>query len=1165
MKTRYFSVLTTQPELLYGLGEDGNISSAHDDTAPNIDVHTRYTDAFEVTGVKMGGCSCRGTASRADAGGAGLPWGVCREPLELAYFKRTTPGEQRCANMHLQQVAKELGVWYCTPPQNILIINNTPVHLELGIQPVIINGPTSQQGSFKTPKVGEIKRGNSSVLANQHQSTRLPEAGVVVKHRVLLPVRVIRLSTNYTNGLGIGKVELKEVNPHLRGGRVENHLGKTTPSSPDRDSNLDLPVLSSRAQHDKRPSAVSCQSAPKKPWGYCNHLYSSPMASLVLSDSSQLTDNSFEKTTASQTELEALGVEPETSGPEVTSCNVLIAEPGSWEMHLWLAPVVFQWAGSIYLQHYLYNAEMLYWNLLTAVDDTGTVKHRHLSKSRFRIFDDHNIFISRCRDKATGRRGEERLAGMVREGDEGWEESTRCRLESRLKEGGGCKGQNDKYRDIRIRHWILARARERSVKQKALFNASAREWARVLVNGVMSSTTPELHQTWDGSSCCYLSPSMSESMLYLWNWGDEHLKGDESPSSISTACSEAGIRQRTSQLESKRGRPRAEIISHLIVEGSTSPSAIKCTYCNRVFPREKSLQAHLRTHTERTGRENLTFILADPESSVGPRKQEFLDQVSISGKIRDVQLTNEEQEFHTENAHILVTILVATEHSLRVVSEKLINAYILVKSHSCEMRFTHANRHCPQHPFGGIHRSDDFVLRPVESNPEQSSEVLRWLERYKLEREERTPSKTPTKITQKRYKTKKREIENENTSSPLKKPKFRKDLSNEMEQQENREQITVADTRDSGPRQTTDVQQSVRSGCSLLLLHFSPRRDVETYPTRHHWRKDQSNQTINSPLSSVNYTSSDNSLPSPSNRFPVSSPKYARDVQLHERPQVPEPTRSPPASNDWDALHRGPSQHIVHDELQLIRSRGRNPLLVPRLSHMCRKPIASGSQPALHYAIWFHTRHDWGDGTQDVLEIAKNIEPNTLTTSTGKERSKPLDMKAGPLAFTSPSWTSLFRRDWVGGSLRFALNAFFRVTIFLGSPSLVLPQGTSGTHLCGLTCTATHPNLQSPKGRIERLDNGPQGEFGGVPRGGLLGGTGGGGDFNEGVNPCTNFGATITALPVCASSLLRPCEGPGSELPVRFGSTVPADSKVSAATKDSVTPFLGTTRTILGS
>nr|CAD7567845.1 unnamed protein product [Timema californicum] len=51
-------------------------------------------------------------------------------------------------------------------------------------------------------------------------------------------------------------IELEEVNPHLRGGRVENHLGKSTPSSPDKDSNLDLPVLSSRAQHDKRVSQL---------------------------------------------------------------------------------------------------------------------------------------------------------------------------------------------------------------------------------------------------------------------------------------------------------------------------------------------------------------------------------------------------------------------------------------------------------------------------------------------------------------------------------------------------------------------------------------------------------------------------------------------------------------------------------------------------------------------------------------------------------------------------------------------------------------------------------------------------------------------------------------------------------------------------------------------
>ncbi|CAG2063853.1 unnamed protein product, partial [Timema podura] len=51
-------------------------------------------------------------------------------------------------------------------------------------------------------------------------------------------------------GQELGGLNLKEVNPHLRGGEVENHLGKTSPSSPDRDSNLDLPVLGGRAQHD---------------------------------------------------------------------------------------------------------------------------------------------------------------------------------------------------------------------------------------------------------------------------------------------------------------------------------------------------------------------------------------------------------------------------------------------------------------------------------------------------------------------------------------------------------------------------------------------------------------------------------------------------------------------------------------------------------------------------------------------------------------------------------------------------------------------------------------------------------------------------------------------------------------------------------------------------
>nr|CAD7428879.1 unnamed protein product [Timema monikensis] len=69
---------------------------------------------------------------------------------------------------------------------------------------------------------------------------------------VKVTYRSTELSFRFPELTRIGKVELEEVNSHLRGGRVENHLGNTPPSSPDRDSNLDLPVLSSRAQHDKR-------------------------------------------------------------------------------------------------------------------------------------------------------------------------------------------------------------------------------------------------------------------------------------------------------------------------------------------------------------------------------------------------------------------------------------------------------------------------------------------------------------------------------------------------------------------------------------------------------------------------------------------------------------------------------------------------------------------------------------------------------------------------------------------------------------------------------------------------------------------------------------------------------------------------------------------------
>nr|CAD7589329.1 unnamed protein product [Timema genevievae] len=58
----------------------------------------------------------------------------------------------------------------------------------------------------------------------------------------------------------LGRLNLEEVNPHFVEGEWNNHLGKTTPSSPDRDSNLDLPVLGGLAQHEYRVSQLRHRS-----------------------------------------------------------------------------------------------------------------------------------------------------------------------------------------------------------------------------------------------------------------------------------------------------------------------------------------------------------------------------------------------------------------------------------------------------------------------------------------------------------------------------------------------------------------------------------------------------------------------------------------------------------------------------------------------------------------------------------------------------------------------------------------------------------------------------------------------------------------------------------------------------------------------------------------
>nr|XP_006001957.1 PREDICTED: zinc finger protein 367 [Latimeria chalumnae] len=104
------------------------------------------------------------------------------------------------------------------------------------------------------------------------------------------------------------------------------------------------------------------------------------------------------------------------------------------------------------------------------------------------------------------------------------------------------------------------------------------------------------------------SPGFSDFMVYPWRWGENahNVTLSPGPGNGASSPSEGNISGEGDSAVSpddslkdgiRRGRPRADMVRNLINEGEHSSSRIRCNICNRVFPREKSLQAHKRTHT----------------------------------------------------------------------------------------------------------------------------------------------------------------------------------------------------------------------------------------------------------------------------------------------------------------------------------------------------------------------------------------------------------------------------------------------------------------------------------------------------------------------------------------------------------------------------------------
>lgn len=95
------------------------------------------------------------------------------------------------------------------------------------------------------------------------------------------------------------------------------------------------------------------------------------------------------------------------------------------------------------------------------------------------------------------------------------------------------------------------------------------------------------------------------------------------------------------------------------------------------------------------------------------------------------------------------------------------------------MRFTHANRHCPDHPYDVLKRCEDDFL--MNSQPEeQSTEILKWIQKYRedrqhlLQQQNMSPSPSAPRKTPKRSSSsvkgndenKKRVFSRSNVSTP---------------------------------------------------------------------------------------------------------------------------------------------------------------------------------------------------------------------------------------------------------------------------------------------------------------------------------------------------------------------------------------------------------------
>nr|CAD7403981.1 unnamed protein product [Timema poppensis] len=119
----------------------------------------------------------------------------------------------------------------CHELQNLVCVC---IEVNMNLDPVVVNDVTLDRDDL--PVIVRLVYCESSVVDHAATEVEDMKLNVSLEHFASTSLGPLGYSHVYSyvdrDKKGIGKVELEEVNPHSRGGRVENHLGKTTPVHP---------------------------------------------------------------------------------------------------------------------------------------------------------------------------------------------------------------------------------------------------------------------------------------------------------------------------------------------------------------------------------------------------------------------------------------------------------------------------------------------------------------------------------------------------------------------------------------------------------------------------------------------------------------------------------------------------------------------------------------------------------------------------------------------------------------------------------------------------------------------------------------------------------------------------------------------------------------------